>query len=41
MVLEPDPVLGVTLEARLVAVAIADQLGAALAAQARRSPPTT
>jgi hypothetical protein len=31
LVLEPDPNAGVTLEARLVAVAIADQLGAALA----------
>jgi hypothetical protein len=31
LVLEPDPAAGVTLEARLVAVAIADQLGAALA----------
>jgi hypothetical protein len=30
LVLEPDPAAGVTLEARLVAVAIADQLGAAL-----------
>jgi hypothetical protein len=30
LVLEPDPTVGVTLEARLVAVAIADQLGAAL-----------
>ena len=41
LVLEPDPTVGVTVEARLVAVALADQLGAALAAQARRSPPTT
>jgi K+-sensing histidine kinase KdpD len=31
LVLDPDPTVGVTLEARLVAVAIADQLGAALA----------
>jgi hypothetical protein len=30
--LDPDPHLGVTVEARLVAVALADQLGAALAA---------
>jgi hypothetical protein len=34
MVLDPDPNLGVTLEARVVAVALADQLGAALAARA-------
>jgi hypothetical protein len=40
LVLEPDPDVGVTVEARLVAVALSDQLGAALAAQARRSPPT-
>jgi K+-sensing histidine kinase KdpD len=32
IVLDPDPEVGVTLEARVVAVAIADQLGAALAA---------
>jgi Domain of unknown function (DUF4118) len=31
LVLEPDPLIGVTLEARLVGVALADQLGAALA----------
>ena len=31
LVLDPDPAVGVTLEARLVAVALADQLGAALA----------
>ena len=31
LVLEPDPAVGVSLEARLVAVALADQLGAALA----------
>lgn len=31
LVLEPDPSVGVSLEARLVAVALADQLGAALA----------
>ncbi len=30
LVLEPDPLIGVTLEARVVAVALADQLGAAL-----------
>jgi hypothetical protein len=41
LVLEPDPAIGVTLEARVVAVALADQLGAALAAQARKSPPAT
>ena len=34
LVLEPDPTVGVTVEARLVAVALADQLGAALAAVA-------
>lgn len=34
LVLEPDPTVGVTLEARVVAVALADQLGAALAARA-------
>ena len=34
MVLEPDPDHGVTLEARVVAVALSDQLGAALAARA-------
>jgi Domain of unknown function (DUF4118) len=34
IVLEPDPDIGVTLEARVVAVALADQLGAALAARA-------
>jgi len=33
LVLEPDPTVGVTVEARLVAVAIADQLGAALLAR--------
>jgi len=33
LVLEPDPVVGVTLEARVVAVALSDQLGAALAAR--------
>jgi hypothetical protein len=33
LVLEPDPTVGVTLEARVVAVALADQLGAALAAR--------
>lgn len=33
IVLEPDPTVGVTLEARLVAVALADQLGAALVAR--------
>jgi K+-sensing histidine kinase KdpD len=32
IVLDPDPNVGVTLEVRLVAVALADQLGAALAA---------
>jgi hypothetical protein len=32
LVLDPDPTVGVTLEARVVAVALADQLGAALAA---------
>jgi hypothetical protein len=32
MVLDPDPTIGITLEARVVAVALADQLGAALAA---------
>ncbi len=31
IVLDPDPSVGVTLEARVVAVALADQLGAALA----------
>lgn len=31
IVLDPDPSVGVTLEARLVAVALADQLGSALA----------
>jgi hypothetical protein len=34
IVLDPDPDIGVTLEARVVAVALADQLGAALAARA-------
>jgi hypothetical protein len=34
LVLDPDPNVGVTLEARVVAVALADQLGAALAARA-------
>jgi Domain of unknown function (DUF4118) len=34
LVLDPDPTIGVTLEARVVAVALADQLGAALAARA-------
>ncbi|MGZ6942909.1 MAG: DUF4118 domain-containing protein [Acidimicrobiia bacterium] len=33
IVLDPDPVVGVTLEARVVAVALADQLGAALASR--------
>lgn len=33
LVLDPDPVVGVTLEARVVAVALSDQLGAALAAR--------
>jgi glycine/D-amino acid oxidase-like deaminating enzyme len=33
IVLDPDPDHGVTLEARVVAVALADQLGAALAAR--------
>lgn len=32
LVLDPDPSVGVTLEARVVAVALADQLGSALAA---------
>lgn len=33
LVLDPDPTIGVTVEARLVAVALADQLGSALAAR--------
>jgi hypothetical protein len=33
IVLDPDPTVGVTLETRVVAVALADQLGAALAAR--------
>jgi hypothetical protein len=33
LVLEPDPTVGVPLEARLVAVALVDQLGAALASR--------
>jgi hypothetical protein len=33
LVLDPDPDVGVSLEARLVAIALADQLGAALAAK--------
>ena len=33
LVLDPNPTLGVTVEARLVAVALADQLGSALAAR--------
>ena len=37
LVLDPDPTIGVTVEARLVAVALADQLGAALAARQARS----
>ena len=32
LVLEPDPTVGVSVEARLVAIALADQLGSALAA---------
>lgn len=36
LVLDPDPNLGVTVEARLVAVALADQLGAAIAHQSRQ-----
>jgi Domain of unknown function (DUF4118) len=36
LVLEPDPAVGVSLEARLVAVALADQLGAALAHDGRQ-----
>jgi len=35
LVLEPDPAVGVSVEARLVAVALADQLGAALAHPSR------
>ena len=38
MVLDPDPAVGVTLEARVVAVALADQLGAALAARGEGEP---
>jgi Domain of unknown function (DUF4118) len=38
LVLEPDPLIGVTLEARLVAVALADQLGAALESRGRDHP---
>jgi hypothetical protein len=34
LVLDPDPAIGVTVEARLVAVALADQLGAALVGRA-------
>jgi Domain of unknown function (DUF4118) len=41
LVAMPDPNVGVTLEARVVAVALADQLGAALAAGTRKSPPST
>ncbi len=37
LVLEPDPMVGVTLESRLVAVALADQLGAALEARGRQN----
>lgn len=36
LVLDPDPTIGVTVEARLVAVALADQLGAAIAHQSRQ-----
>jgi hypothetical protein len=36
LVLDPDPTIGVTVEARLVAVALADQLGAALAHPSRQ-----
>jgi hypothetical protein len=38
LVLDPDPRVGVTLEARLVAVALADQLGAALSHGGRQEP---
>jgi hypothetical protein len=38
LVLDPDPSVGVTLEARLVAVALADQLGAALSHGGRQEP---
>jgi hypothetical protein len=42
LVLDPDPSIGVSLEERLVAVALADQLGAALAHNGGRgAPPTT
>jgi hypothetical protein len=34
LVLEPDPNVGVSIEERVVAVALSDQLGAALAAEA-------
>jgi hypothetical protein len=33
LLLDPDPHAGVSVEARLVAVALSDQLGAALAAR--------
>jgi hypothetical protein len=36
LVLDPDPSVGVSLEARLVAIALADQLGAALANGSRQ-----
>jgi hypothetical protein len=39
LLLDPDPNLGVTVEARLVAVALADQLGAALAARQASNGP--
>ena len=38
LVLDPDPSVGVSLEARLVAVALADQLGAALSHGGRQEP---
>jgi hypothetical protein len=38
LVLDPDPSVGVPLEARLVAVALADQLGAALSHGGRQEP---
>jgi hypothetical protein len=40
LVLDPDPSVGVPLEARLVAVALADQLGAALSHGGRQEPET-
>jgi hypothetical protein len=33
LVLEPDPEVGVSLEERIVAIAISDQLGAVMAAE--------